>query len=531
MITPVSISPPAATDQRDVVAKATIAAGLAASVVYALLSTGGYQLDDLTHFLIAKWAWRHPSFLLFDWGRPGFTIAYFLPSALGWTAARLTTTIICSATAWLAYRVARRMSIPFAWLVPLLLYTQPLFFELSFVTLTETALAFYLIAAVALAQANHWSLSAAVLSLTLLTRHEAVVFVPVWLAVAWWRGVPLWQLWPMAWAIIVHRVLTPFPSPGPFWQRWLDARPTAYYGHGGWLSMSCRSLEAWGPGVAVLAICGLPATRRRPIGGLVVGSLLAYFFVHTLFWALGLYGTGGFPRFLVGVSPLAAIAAAQAVSMLFSYHAPTPRHTMTVAAAVAAAFVVAVERQMRLPGVPFYLPYSHHAQWLMRVLAAAVSICALAAWARPRTIRRLRATAKIVLLALCISQALAWQQIVTVLNPLPNQLAADNALRWLREHQLADRPLTYADVCLAYARNEPFAPETPALKPRAREAPIGSLIAWDPFFSEHALPGPALTQTELDSSPAFRFLYETPSIPGQPDVRIRIYEKLAPGPP
>ncbi len=531
MTTPMPIAPVAATDQRDFIANVSVAVGFVASAAYALLSSGAYQLDDLTHFLIAKWAWRHPSFLFFDWGRPGFTIAYFLPSALGWTAARLATALICAATAWLAYRIAKRMSVPLAWLVPILLYSQPLFFELSFVTLTETALAFYLTAAIALAQSNHWSLSAAALSLTLLTRHESVVFVPVWFAVAWWRGVPVWRLWPVAWAVIAHRILSPFTTPGPFWQRWLDARPTAYYGHGGWFSMFCRSLEAWGPAVAILAICGLPATRRRPFGGLVVGSLVLYFATHSVFWALGLYGTGGFPRFLVGVSPLVAIVVADCLSMLFSSDESSRRRAIVAAAAVSVALVAAVERQMRLPGVPFYVSYSHHAQWLVRVLAVALALCAVLACIRPRAATHRRTPARLVTLILLAAQVLAWRQIVAVLQPLPNQLAAADALAWLRDHHLTDRPLIYADICLAYARDEPFAPDAPALRPRTQGAQMGSLIAWDPFFAEHALPGPALTRAELDSSPAFRFLYETPSFSNQPAVRIRLYEKIAPGPP
>src|SRR5262245_36703971 len=129
MTSPVPISSAPRTDQRDLIALVCIGVGFVTSAIYARLSTGGYQLDDLTHFLIAKWAWRYPSFLLFDWGRPGFTIAYFLPSALGWNAARITTAVLSAATAWLAFRIARRMSIPLAWLVPVLLYAQPLFFE------------------------------------------------------------------------------------------------------------------------------------------------------------------------------------------------------------------------------------------------------------------------------------------------------------------------------------------------------------------------------------------------------------------
>jgi Gpi18-like mannosyltransferase len=45
---------------------------------------------------------------------------------------------------------------------------------------TETPLAFYLICSVYAADKNRWSWAAAFLSLAFITRHESIVFMPVY---------------------------------------------------------------------------------------------------------------------------------------------------------------------------------------------------------------------------------------------------------------------------------------------------------------------------------------------------------------
>ena len=166
-------------------------AGLMTSIAFGLISPEGiYHYDDLTHYLFAKWAWKWPAYLLHSWGRPGFTVLYFLPAELGWWACRVLSAVLTAISALLAFFVARRLGLRHAWAAVLLAYAQPLFFQLSQTTLTETALAFYLMLAVFLAQRGRWALSAAVLSIGLVTRHEAAVFVPLWAWFAWRRSTP-----------------------------------------------------------------------------------------------------------------------------------------------------------------------------------------------------------------------------------------------------------------------------------------------------------------------------------------------------
>jgi|GEM_PF-5692743 len=278
--------------QQTRVAAGLVMVGLAVSAVGGFWSTNGVvQFDDLTHYLYAKWAWRWPAYLLDNWGRPGFTAMYFLPAGWGWPACRLLSAVLTAASAWLAFRIAAKLGIRHAWAVVPLAYVQPLFFQLSETTLTETPLALYLTLAVYLALCGRWSWSAAVISIGVLTRHEAVIFLPIWLLFAWRDGVPLRRLWPIVWAPALVNGLALVTGVEPMLKQWFVPEPSAQYGHGGWLTYFARALHAFGPGVAVLAMTGLSGVVRRRGGGLVVACLVTYFATQTIIRALGLFAS------------------------------------------------------------------------------------------------------------------------------------------------------------------------------------------------------------------------------------------------
>ena len=304
------IGAPRAIQSERSLALALATIGFALSAIFALHDPEGIvQFDDLTHYLYAHWAWTWPAYLLDDWGRPGFTALYFLPAALGWTACRILSASLSAATALAAYEIVRTLGLRRAWLVVPLVYVQPLFLQLSQTTLTETPMAFYLTLAVLLALHGRWTASAAILSPAFVTRHEAIIFLPLWLFLAWRDRAPLWRLWPILWAPLAVNLLAPLAGVNAPIARLFEPTPSTQYGRGGWLTFFCRTLEAWGPGVAVLAITGFVATTRRQGGAIVAATIALYFAAQTIIRALGLYDSGGYARFLVPISPLIAVAA------------------------------------------------------------------------------------------------------------------------------------------------------------------------------------------------------------------------------
>ena len=147
-------------------------------------------------------------------------------------------------------------------------------------TLTETALAFYLVLAIYLALRESWGWSAAILSLCFVTRHEAIIFLPIWVVYAWSHGVRLSRLWPMFWAPIFLNIATYFAHLNVPIFRLLAPKPNTQYGHGGWFGFFGRSLIAWGIGVvgggpgSMMAVAGLLPLGLGIINGCIFAPLL-----------------------------------------------------------------------------------------------------------------------------------------------------------------------------------------------------------------------------------------------------------------
>src|SRR5262245_24449923 len=99
------------------------------------------QQDSGYHFLFARWARRHPRYLVGVWARPLFTLLYSLPAQFGYAAAKFFTVIISLAAAWQTFRLARQIKLDRAELAIPLLFLQPSFFLLSSTVLTETLFA------------------------------------------------------------------------------------------------------------------------------------------------------------------------------------------------------------------------------------------------------------------------------------------------------------------------------------------------------------------------------------------------------
>ncbi|MFH1417757.1 MAG: hypothetical protein ABII12_05650 [Planctomycetota bacterium] len=506
--------------------------GLAVSIAFGLASSQGiYHFDDLTHYLYAKWAWLWPAYLLDDWGRPGFTTMYWLPAGLGWGACRVLSAILTAASAWLAFRVARRIGVRNAWGVVPLAYAQPLFFQLSQTTLTETPLAFYLILAVFLAQRNRWSWSAAFISLCAVTRHEAIIFAPLWLFFAWRRRVNLWRLWPIVIAPLIVNCLAVFASTRPLVLRLLEPQPSAQYGHGSWLTFFARSMEAWGPGVTVLAVAGVCVLGRRRHGAIVAGCIVTYFAAQTIVRALGLFDSGGYARFLVPLSPLVAIAALIGWQRLWSSNPQERRTAVVVVAGAMLLLWLAMERQLALHARGLdeaaNLPQLHRA--VAAVRAAAVLLCILAiiivsgGSTSERRPLRVAAVPAVVTLMILIAT-------VGLCHPLAPPSAAaivDDLVQWMADHGLADRQIITAHVWVDYAAGNELSPRRLSVRKRLENAPPGALFIWDGQFAPSA--DHKLDLNALRSRPDFRLIHETRPVPGRSSPYLRVFEKLPRG--
>ncbi len=517
---------------RDTDRRLTVVAALAGLAVSAGMSLshpeGAVHADDVTHYLYARWAWSYPSYLLDEWGRPGFTALYFLPAWLGWPACRLLSASLTAGSAYLAFAIARELGMPRAWLASLLAFAQPLFFQLSQSTLTETPLAFYLALAGYLAIRGRWSASAAILSMTLVTRHEAVVFVPVWLGAAWAGGVRWRRLWPIIWAPLLVNGLGLIFGRGQSWELFLSPRPTTQYGHGGWLTFFARSLEACGPGIAALAILGLPRAFTRRGGMLVCGCVGVYFAAQTVIRALGLYGSGGYARFLVPVCPLVAVMALEGWHRLRAADSRDRRRAVLAAGAAMVLLWAAMERQLVLHraavDLAAELPELHLATWAMRIATAVVAAIVLVVGVGPQSGWRGRMGGPAMATAIAALIVLAVGALCHPLSPVKGAEQIDKAQKALASRGLSDRLIISAHCWMDYVAGRPLPPDRPTVRRQLELAPAGTLLAWERQFAGSEDHG--LTLAEFAESRHYRLILESAPLPGGQEPYLRVFEKL-----
>lgn len=502
-------------------------------LVFGLLSDGVYHDDDLTHYLMARWAGWYPSYLLHIWGRPGLTVplaavAWIGDREIGWHAARLLSAIVTTASALLAAHVARRLDIRPAWLVIVALYMQPLATLLGFTTLTENFAAFYLIAAVALLQGGRPLTASAVFSLVLVTRHETAVFLPIWwLATGLHRSsaakraaaiaLALWA--PAAHNIAYYAVFDSWPL-RIFFQA---SGSTQYTAQVLW-SYLPDALYAVPPAIAGLAIVGTVVMLRRrqwPVPAIAA----TFFLTQVGIKALGVYGSGGYGRFMVVVAPFIAILAVAGLAEIAA-RLRDRRPIGLLILLFSTTWVIGLIA-FELERIDRRQVWREETLWLIRGTVAAILLLllALAVIIRRGGGRNASRIIAAILMATCFIQCAA---IVRPLRLQPSQELAQRTVHWLEQRGLSDSPIFATDPWFAYFLD---LVENPRAHKGARllaSMPVGTIFIWDSVYSPsdfHRLPLPAFRESRL-----YEVLQEF-RCTGDVEPRICVFRKIVPTPP
>jgi hypothetical protein len=296
------------------------------------------QQDSGYHFLFARWAHRHPRYFIGVWARPLFTLLYFPFAQFGYAAAKFLTVIVSLATAWQTFRLARQIGFDRAETAIPLLFLQPSFFLLSSTVLTETLFALVFVIALRLHLSGRIKAGMIVASLLILVRPEGFfigVLWGVWVlterqrereterrrdgwterrffspplrlsvhpsllllatgAFAWWLAAylitrdPLWIVhdWPSDW-----RPDGKANGTGPIW----------------WYFASLPLIV--GPLLIAPFIVGLWRLLKRREFRCGVSAFLVLFVAHSLMFWRGWFGSAGYARYFVCVSPAVALIA------------------------------------------------------------------------------------------------------------------------------------------------------------------------------------------------------------------------------
>jgi hypothetical protein len=457
--------------------------GAAVSVCFVFITQNTYDTgDSIQHYLYARYAPQHPLNLLHSWAKPLFTLLAMGPAQFGYRGLLLFQCGLVAASAWLSYRVAQGLRVPYAGLAVLCCYAAPDYFHIQFSGLTEPLFGLLLVASVALAVRGRLAWSAALASW--------LPLLGIWVVYLAWQK--QWRLLPLlAVGYAVYSAIGAVVLGEPGWVFGRNAYPTvSSYGSGGlagWSTYVVGLLYLLGWVLAVLVVLGIGQLLRRAMHRaawasplfqaellLVYGCTAVFIAAHTLFWILGIFGSAGLTRVLAMLPPLLAVVALRGLSCLCAL-GRTP---------------LAQQR-----------------------IALATSVLAVA------------------FLFTGLRMELRWQRDFGQ----PGDLAlAEQAATWYRQ-QLGEkaRPIAFEHPAIARALDidqfdrhvRPLA--SVAGKPVLDELPVGTLLFWDDWFSpvEGHLP-----LALLAANPHFRQRWAGTALrqandPGSGNCRVVVFEK------
>lgn len=294
----------------------TFAGGFLWTLLF-LLASPGWSLDDeMAHFLRSRSVWENPALIFDVWTRIGRNLFHVLPAHFGLTATRLWTLVFSALAVLLTTRLATRMGVRRTWLIPLALWFQPWFVELSWGVLTQVPFLLALLAGIWFLTTRRMIFSGLCFGALPLIRHEGMALLALWVLLAGLAelrrqppamliGLLAAAALPLALYNIAARLGT---GVFPF-EVYLHAKPTEIYGQGPLWHFLLVGFFPAGPFTLILAVLGLaPAWKnRRACWPLIFYP--AYVALHSLIFWKGLFASGGYYHFLMPIAPGLAIAA------------------------------------------------------------------------------------------------------------------------------------------------------------------------------------------------------------------------------
>lgn len=309
----------------------------------AFLWRDGWELDGGHHYLFARWSWTHPELFVGVWSRPLYTFLYAFPASAGYLPARLFTLLICLLIAQQTWRLAEDLKLERAPLVIALLWLPPVFFVYCIDNMTEPLFALVFVLALRLHHRGRIEAGMIAASLLILARPEGFFLGVLWgtwvLADARRSlrsrlcSMPLLAIGAFSWwlaALIITR--DPLFIKHNWPPNW-SVTGSVYGAAGLWIYPS-RLPEIVGLFLLPPFLSGLVHLLRSRGFYTLTSSFLTLFILHTIFRAYGLFGSTGYPRYLLSISPAIALISLSGWNRMALRFAGTSRLFRTAAAAI-----------------------------------------------------------------------------------------------------------------------------------------------------------------------------------------------------
>jgi hypothetical protein len=286
-----------------------------------LASEGLLEMGDgVTHYMIARYAGRHPELFLDLWGKPLFTLLAWPFAQVGHAGVALFNAVVACATAVVGTRTLRRAGGAAQLAYPLLVLLAPQYVLMVMAGMTEPLFGLVTVMAVRLLLDERHALALAVASLAPFARPEYVAFLP--LVMLWtayerrWRALPWAFLGLAAYALLAAMVkgdLLWFWSGDPY------QHADGVYGSGPLDFFVARAEMIYGRPLLTLGLAALvlwpvvhhfDRNERRAHRLMLVTAMLPVLgivAIHSWLWYTGIRGSAGLLRVVVTSIPLAGL--------------------------------------------------------------------------------------------------------------------------------------------------------------------------------------------------------------------------------
>ena len=306
--------------------------GIFAILLYtlAVLTDGtGDSGDSVMHYFFSKYAFVHPENFVNHWAKPVFVLLSAPFAQFGFVGMKVFNCTVALLTAFFVFKTCLALGIKNSWLSVLFLFFSVKYFILIFSGLTEPLFALLLISAIYFSINKKYFVTAVIISFLPFVRSEG--WLMMGLFAFYFIIVKQYKMLPVL--LIGHAV---YSLAGFFYYKdlfWIfTANPysslNSIYGHGELLHFVRQLFYVVGIPLYFLLACGIfyflfAFFRKQNRTSffkeeliLIYGSFFVFFIAHTLFWYLGIFGSGGLNRVLISVMPLTAIIGLRGINFI-----------------------------------------------------------------------------------------------------------------------------------------------------------------------------------------------------------------------
>lgn len=303
------------------------ALALVTMVIVSMISSGIYDTGDgIMHYQFARWSWEHPELLLHHWAKPVFTLVSSPFAQFGYKGVVLFNVLCHIGAAWLTWRIADRMKLPYAFLAGPLVIFAPISWGVAQSGLTEPLFALTLMLGIYFITGGRYATAAIIISLLPFVRTEGFLIAPLF-AVYFLARKEFISLAFLGTGTVLYSLLGGFLVHNDF--LWVfhqnPYRGEAMYGHGSLFHFVDQNEFIFGwalTGLIGLGICTIPFRRgftpRHSLAEilLVFGSFAVFFIAHSVFWWKGMVGSLGLLRVMACVIPSAVIVSLRGFQLI-----------------------------------------------------------------------------------------------------------------------------------------------------------------------------------------------------------------------